>query len=161
MQLLKDLGFQISMGKVVPPFQLLVLLGIQIHTNALVFSLPEDKLNKTKAIVQSFVSHKQANKHQLQTLAGKLNWACKVVYGGHTFLRCILDQMNMPSSPGAKLLLNSEFRADILWWHQFLEVFNGKCRIFDRLHVVDVHTDACSHEVGFTSMGTECTLTCQ
>ena len=129
-QLLKGLGFQISMEKVIPPCQLLVFLGIQIDTNALVLSLPEDKLTETKAIVQSSVSRKQASKHQLQTLAGKLNWACKVVYGGQTFLRHILDQINILFSPGAKLLLNSEFRADILWWHQFLEVFDGKCRIF-------------------------------
>ena len=148
MQLLRELGFQISMGKVVSPCQLLVFLGIQIDTNALVLSLPKEKLDGTKVIVQSFVSRKRASKRQLQTLAGKLNWACKVVYGGRTFLRRIIDQMNMLSSPGAKLLLNSEFRADILWWHQFLDVFNGKCRIFDKLPVVDVHTDACSHGVG-------------
>ena len=87
MQLLKDLGFQISIAKFVLPCQLLVFLGIQIDTNALVLPLPKDKLNKTKAIVQSFVSRKRASKHQLQTLAGKLNWACTVVYGGWTFLQ--------------------------------------------------------------------------
>ena len=85
MQLLKDLGFQISMRKVVALCQLLVFLGIKIDTYALVLSLPKDKLNKTKVIVQSFVSRKRASKRQWQIIAGKLNWACKVVYSGRTF----------------------------------------------------------------------------
>ena len=161
MELLKDLGFQISMGKVVPQCKLLVFLGIQIDTNSLVLSLPQAKLSETKVMVQSFLSRKRANKRQLQKLAGKLNWACRVVYGGRTFLRRIINHMNNLLSPGAKLLLTAEFRADIHWWNQFLETFNGKCQFFNKLPVVDVHTDACSLGVGLFSGETGYMPTCQ
>ena len=41
-------------------------------------------------------------------LAGKLNQACRVVYGGRTFLRWVIDQSCLPKSPNAKFRLNSE-----------------------------------------------------
>ena len=161
MDMLKDLGFQISMGKVVPPCKLLVFLGIQIDTNFLVLSLPQAKLSETKVMVQSFLSRKRANKRQLQKLAGKLNWACRVVYGGPTFLCRVINHMNNLLSPGAKLLLTAEFRADIHWWNQFLETFNGKCQFFNKLPVVDVHMDACSQGWGLFSGETGYMPTCQ
>ena len=108
---------------------------------------------ENKVMVQSFLSRQRANKRQLQQLAGNLNWACRVVYGGRTFLRRIINHVNNLLSPGAKLLLTAEFTADIHWWNQFLETFNGKCQFFNKLPVADVHTDACSLGVGAVFRG--------
>ena len=147
-KLLCNLGFQISPGKVVPPCQLLTFLGIQIDTVNLELSLPQEKLVETKALVQEFLHKKRANKHQLQCLAGKLNWASRVVYGGQTFLRRIIDHINCLRSTDAKFLLTTEFHLDIMWWHTFLQSFNGKCQFFNKLPMVDVQTDACTIGVG-------------
>ena len=37
-----------------------------------------------------------------------------------------------------------QFPLDIMWWHSFLQSFNGKCQFFNKLPVVDVQTDACT-----------------
>ena len=63
LELLTNLGFQISPGKLVPPWQQLVFLGIRINTVDLELSLPPDKLQETREV----------SKAQLQQLAGKLN----------------------------------------------------------------------------------------
>ena len=147
-KLLCNLGFQISPGKVVPPSQLFTFLGIQIDTVNLELSLPQEKLVETKALVQEFSHKKRANKHQLQCLAGKLNRASRVVYGGRTFLRRIIDHLNCFHNTDAKFLLTAEFRLDIMWWHTFLQSFNGKRQFFNKLPVVDVQTDACTIGVG-------------
>jgi len=57
-------------------------------------------------------------------MAGKLNWACRVVYGGCTFLCRILDMMNS-MSPSAKHRLTASFYRDISWWVNFTHFFMG------------------------------------
>ena len=148
LELLTGLGFQISPSKLVSPCQQLTFLGIVIDTCAMELSLPQDKLTETKQLVDAFASRHRAAKHQLQQLAGKLNWACRVVYGGRTFLRRILDCMNLLVMPNAKYQLTPEFRKDIFWWKNFLSVFNGKRPIHNKIAIADVQTDACNVAVG-------------
>ena len=58
MQLLLDLGFQISPSKVVPPCQQLVFLGVQFDTINLELSLPQTTLEETREVtVQLSVSY--------------------------------------------------------------------------------------------------------
>ena len=88
--LLRDLGFTISQHKLVPLTQQLVFLGVQLDTVSCTSTLLRKKLAELQAIVSSFQGKHRATKNQLQRLTSKLNWACRVVFGGRTFLRCIL-----------------------------------------------------------------------
>ena len=101
-----------------------------------------------KSYLLEFSLRRRASKRQLQMLAGKLNWACRVVYGGRTFLRRILDLMNRLNSPNAKLKLNAEFYADLSLWISFLALFNGKCLFLCRFPTTDVQADACAFGAG-------------
>ena len=131
LQLLKDLGFQISARKLVPPTQCLTFLGVQLDTVRQEMSLPEAKLEELQALISQFAKKHRVNKKQLQRLAGKLNRACRVVFGGRTFLRRVLDTMNALSSRTAKCRLSKEFHQDLHWWDTFLKRFNGKCMFLD------------------------------
>ena len=111
--LLVALGFTISPSKVVEPCQKLTFLGVEIDTHALTLSLPQDKLHSLKEVLLSFRNKTRASKKQLQQLAGRLNWACKVVYGGRTFLRRILNLMNTLCRQSDKCLLSEEFFKDL------------------------------------------------
>ena len=64
-------------------------LGVLLDTVQCSMSLPEIKLMALKSYLLEFSLRRRASKRQLQVLAGKLNWACRVVYGGRTFLRRI------------------------------------------------------------------------
>lgn len=110
---LQDLGFSISWNKVIEPTQKLVFLGVELDTQHCQLTLPKQKLTELQSLVTSFLSKRRANKKQLQQLAGKLDWACCVVYGGRTFLRQILDMMNSLQSPSAKARLSADFYEDI------------------------------------------------
>ena len=147
LQLLLDLGFSISYHKLVAPTQHLTFLGIQLDTTACTMTLPADKLAQLLELVLKFQHKQRATKKQLQRLAGKLNWACRMVYGGRTFPRRILDITNA-LSPSGKFRLDKSFRDDIIWWVNFLKVFNDTRLFFDDLPPVDVFTDAC-----FTAAG--------
>ena len=54
----------------------------------------------------------------LQSLCGKLNWACQMVKGGRTFVRRLIDS-------------SSEFFDDIAWWVKFMNMFNGTVKFLD------------------------------
>ena len=146
--LLQNLGFALSPTKIVPPPLSLVFLGVEFDTVHMSLSLPEDKLTDLKGVIQSFCSRSHASKRQLQHHAGKLNWACKVVFGGRTFLRRILDLMKSLKRPSSRCWLTSEFHKDMEWWSTFLVHFNGKCDFLDHCPVTTLHTDACSYGVG-------------
>ena len=111
-------------------------------------SLPHDKLLALQELLLSFQHRRRASRRQLQGLAGKLNWACRVVYGGPTFLRRILDTMNSVQSATATCLLDCGFYEDLNWWVQFLAVFNGRQLFLNSTPVVDVQTDACFEAAG-------------
>lgn len=124
LKLLRDLGCQISWRKVIGPTQKLVFLGVELDTLACEMSLPPSKMEELHRVVSAFLSRCRASKKQL---AGKLNWVCRVVYGGRAFLRQILDMMNSLGSSSAKKKLSAEFHEDIKWWHSFLDHFSGWC----------------------------------
>ena len=147
-ELLLDLGFQISPSKVVPPCQQLTFLGIVSDTCAMELSLPQSKLEETRLLINTFLARKRATKRQLQQLAGKLNWARRVVHGGRTSLRRILDSLNSLRSASAKFCFTPDFRKDLFWWQSFLAVFNGKRLLHSKVPIADVETDASQDAVG-------------
>ena len=72
----------------------------------------------------------------------------RIVYGGRTFLRRIIDQICLLKSPRAKYKLSVEFFADLHWWISFLRIFNGKCAFLNNVPTADVQTDACNFGAG-------------
>ena len=146
-QLLQDLGFDISWHKVVHSMQRLTFLGIELDTIKQCIALPHNKFVELQGVVHSFNERTCASKRQLQKLAGKLNWACRVVFGRRTFLRRILDIISSLKSPSARYKLSSDFYADIQWWCRFLKTFNGK-QLFLSSTAVEMATDACPQTVG-------------
>jgi hypothetical protein len=148
LQLLQNLGFTIRERKLVPSTQILTFLGVELNTVTCTMTLPNVKLLEFQALVETFQHKYRASKTQLQRLAGKLNWACRVVYRGRTFLRRVLDTINSLTSPLAKYKLSPSFHEDILWWVKCLKVFNGTKLFLDAQPTVDVMTCRCMPRVG-------------
>ena len=108
-ELLQESGFQIRCHKVVPPTQDLIFLGILINSVSQTLELPQDKLVALQDLVEAFLHWHRASKRQLQSLAGKHSWACRVVYGGEPF--CAVSLMSWTLCchllPGIVFLLSS------------------------------------------------------
>ena len=79
LQLAIDLGFQISWHKVIGPTQKLVFLGVELDTASCEMAIPPIKLMELHHVVTRFLFWGRESKKQIQQLAGKLNWACRVV----------------------------------------------------------------------------------
>ncbi|VDI50863.1 Hypothetical predicted protein [Mytilus galloprovincialis] len=110
--------------------------------------LPGEKLSLLKHELAEFSKRKRASKKQLQSIAGKLNWASAVVHGGRVFLRRIIDAITPLKHDWHKAILHGEIWHDIEWWKKFLETFNGKSLILGKIPLSSVYTDACKEGGG-------------
>ena len=123
--LLEDLGFRINWGKARPPTQTLTFLGIEICTWKRTLSLPHSKLTEVKELVNKWCYKKRVSKVELQSLVGKLNWCAKLVRGGRSFLRRLIDLSKTVDHPNWHVKLDSNARADLNWWKVGLSLFHG------------------------------------
>ena len=81
------LGIPVAQEKVEGPLMTITFLGIEIDTVAMQLHLLANKLAELCNLVKQWMQRKSCFKKDLQSLAGKLQHACKVVRLGRTFLR--------------------------------------------------------------------------
>lgn len=110
LNLLSELGLIINWEKVIGPTQRLTFLGIEIDTVLRQLCLPESKLCELRELLSDALIMLSITKRELQTLLGKLNFAARVVFGGRTFLRRIIDVMNTLLRPHHHTLINKQLR---------------------------------------------------
>ena len=108
-------------------------------------TLPERKLCELRLLLSETTAKRSITKRDLQSLVGKLNFAARVVFGGRTFLRRMIDTVNHMQRPHHHVRINAPLRADLEWWKEFLGVFNGKTFFVDSEPVPteEFSTDAC------------------
>ena len=66
-------------------------MGLELDTVRFKVRLPEDKLHQLKSEIQSFKLKRSATLQELQSLIGKINFACNVVPPGRTLLRRVIN----------------------------------------------------------------------
>ena len=152
-----DLGFQINLSKACPPTQNLVFLGTEICTSTRTLSLPPKKLAEVKLLVDQWCCKKRVKKVDLQSFIGKLNWCARVVRGGRSFLRRLIDLTKSVDHPKWHIKLTPESKADINWWKIGLSMFHGStCFPIDiPLPSYSYSTDACAVGGGAGHFGTK------
>lgn len=142
--LLGDLGFRVSWAKCVSPSTSIRYLGIVFNSNDMTLSLPEDKMQKLNTEIQFFKQKDRATKHQLQRLCGILAHASKVVYGGRTFSRRVIELLRKLPDRNVRLKLSSEFKKDLAWWENYAKYFNGHATMVKHHYSQEtkIYTDA-------------------
>ena len=143
MGLVRRLGFAINYSKVEGPTRRITFLGVEIDTESYTLRLPGEKIEDLLTEAQEFVSRRSVTKRQLQSIAGKLNWAAQVVPGGRPHLRRILDLIQPLRAPGHRCRLTKTAKLDLEWWIRFLAHFNGTTPILDSRPLMPVCLDAC------------------
>ena len=118
----------IAEHKTAGPLPVMTFLRVKIDLEQLTLRLPEEKLTEIRALILSWLHKKIAVARDLKSLVGKLEKACKVVRPGRSFLRRMLDLLRGVHSNRRLIRLSEAFRSDVLWWHTFLEGWNGDMR---------------------------------
>ena len=123
--ILISLGFEIAWKKCSSPSMTTQYLGINFDSVNMQISLPPHKLEKLHSELTFFKDRSRATKNQLQRLCGVLAHCAKVVRGGRTFSRRIIDLLSGLPEGNPRITLGSEFHLDLLWWIEFSKLFNG------------------------------------
>lgn len=121
------LGVPVSAEKVEGPARILTFLGILIDLDKQEVRLDGTKLTATKELVQHWLSRTTCTIKELDALVGTLFWTTKVVRGGRTFLRRLVDSKckRIANRKRGPQPIEAEIQADLQWWNRFLSNFNG------------------------------------
>ena len=146
------LGIPIAHDKTVSPTHQLTFLGITINTLSMQTSLPQDKVDKCRLLVNQAFAAQKLTLRQLQSLIGTLNFACSVILPGRPFLRRLINLSSGIKNPFHHIRLTRDTKNDLHIWLQFLESFNGKAFILYKEPVsaasLNLYTDA-AQSIGF------------
>ena len=87
-----------------------------------------DKLQRLIQATTEWASRKKCTRKELQSLIGTLQHAATVIRPGRSFCRRAINLLK-----GTKhqyyIHLNTQFRADMLWWKSFADCWNGSSLI--------------------------------
>ncbi len=120
------LNLPLAVEKSEGPCTSITFLGIELDTIKLELHLPENKLACLQTLLK-WVSFKFCKKRDLESLVGQLHDASTVIRSGRTFIRRLIDLLKSSyhRSSNSFIRLNVEARSDILWWHSFIQHWNG------------------------------------
>jgi hypothetical protein len=152
--LFAELGLPVAMDKLEGPLRVMLFLGIIFDSQTMMLRLSEERLRELVELLRSWQGRTQASRNELQSLCGILNFACKVVRSGRSFLRRMIMQLQaIPSwaNCDTPYPLNAEFHKDVRWWVRFVEAWNGKAVVPTEPNPANqlvVYTDACDTGYG-------------
>jgi hypothetical protein len=84
------------------------------------------KVIELKSLIHSWLALRKVTKLQLQKLCGKLNWVSRVIRGGRTFTRNLLDLITKLKESHHHVRISIMAREDLLWWDKCFDHFHGK-----------------------------------
>jgi hypothetical protein len=146
--LLRKLGFTLNMRahKCIAPCQIIDFLGVTLDFVAMQARLSPAKLAALTDLISATLLRRSITRKELDKLNGKLNWVRKVVDGGRTFLRRLIDAQWSVARPHHHIRISTHIHLDLEWRHQFLPQFNGQTELIPSkpLSLDDVSTDASS-----------------
>ena len=139
-------------SKTIGPSREIEFMGIILDSVRMEARLPQDKLIRINQLLNSFKNRRSARLVELQSLIGTLQFACKVVVPGRTFLQRAINLTRGVPSRFHHIRLNKEFLKDLAMWKIFLSKWNGRSFFLESTptpaHNLALYTDAAG-SIGF------------
>ena len=115
----------VSPAKTEGPTTALIWLGILIDTLTMQILLPDDKKQRILQILRHFLAVRSCSKRELLSLLGHLNFACRVIPAGRSFIsRLIQCSCTQPKLDDTVFICHETSR-DIDMWFTLLSEWNG------------------------------------
>ena len=146
-KIMQELGLTISEKKLVHPSTQAVCLGVLIDTVQGTVSIPKDKLEQVKTVVNEWSEKTHCTKCQLQSLLGLLLYIHKCVKPARYFLNRMLTILRHASNPN-RIVLTNDFKRDLRWFQKFLPLYNGISVYGHKVSDYTLELDACLTGLG-------------
>ena len=125
----QDMQIPLADDKIEGPATSLVYLGIVINSISMTIEIPHEKLSEATANLHKWNDRRTCTKRQLKSIIGKLSHIGKVVRPGRMFTRRLIDLSTTVERMHHHITLNTEAKADILWWINFLPQWTASSMI--------------------------------
>ena len=157
-KLLRRLGFAINYNKIEGPSTNITFLGVVLNTLSMTLELPATTRSNLLDSLCKFRSHNKVTKKAIQSILGKINWATQCIYGGRFFMRRLIDRMVTLRKPWHRSRVTTAMKADLDWWINYMNDFNGLVPMVDCRPAAPVCIDSCNIGAGAFYNG-ECLYT--
>ena len=125
-----EINFPVALDKTFWGTQILVFLGLLIDTVNQVISIPADKIERAKNLIEEVLRSKKVTVHQLQRLSGFLNFLCRCIVPGRAFTRRLYTYFSSDMKPHYHVNVNRDMKEDLGVWKIFLNNPQIYCRPF-------------------------------
>jgi len=124
-----------------------------VDTKTMEVRIPQNKLQELKDNIFEFrYKRKKVKLSEMQSLIGKLNFACRAVVPGRAFCRRMIDSTMGARKPFHRIRITQALQSDLAVWEKFLHRYNGVTVLLSENWVdntsVQFYTDAAG-AVGF------------
>lgn len=120
-----NLGIPLNCNKTEGPVHSLTYLGVGLDCTQLLAFLPQDKLDRIKQLLDTFISKKACTKRQMLSLLGHCSFAARVVIHGRTFLSRMFQLSTTAKTLYQIVTLTQECKEDMFMWLYLLREWNG------------------------------------
>ena len=97
-------------------------LGKEFDSYLMQAKLPPHKLARARNTAKYLLNRATISHQELESAVGFLPFAAKIVIPGRAFLRRLFDALRRPT---AVHRITTDIKADLLWWHTFLDDWDG------------------------------------
>ena len=141
---LRTVGLQVAPHKNCPPSQVMIWLGILVNSVDMTLSIPTEKLGEIQETVKIWDNRHLANRKQVQSILGVLNFVGSVAPPVRIYTNRILNFLRSMPMEGA-VVIPFEVREDLHFFHQLMPHYNGVTLLDKSLVPPDEHleVDAC------------------
>ena len=133
----KTINFPLSLEKTEWGNTMITFLGFLLDTERELVCIPVDKVVRALDMIEYFINRRKVTVHEIQKLAGFLNFLCRCIVPGRAFTRRLYALMaghNSKLKPHHHVRVKSENKLDLGLWKQFLTsptVFSRSFRDFE------------------------------
>lgn len=124
LNIFESLGVPLSPKKTEGPCHVIEYLGIFLDSVKMEARLPRDKIVRIQQIIESFSMRNSCTKKELLSLLGHLNFACRVILPGRSFMSHLIKLSTTVKRLHHHVHLKS-CRPDLVMWSRFLQGWNG------------------------------------
>ena len=125
-----EIKFPVSMEKTFWGQQVLIFLGLLIDTVRQMISIPVQKIEKARSLIEEMVNSKKTTVHKLQQICGYLNFLGRCIVPGKAFTRRLYSFFGPNMKPHYHLNVKVEMKEDLRVWLRFLNKPEIYCRPF-------------------------------
>ncbi|CAC5406931.1 unnamed protein product [Mytilus coruscus] len=122
---LDSCGLEESVEKASSPSHRMSFLGVWFDTEKMTMEVTPDRLVEIFDLVSFWLNKDTASLKEVQSLIGKLNFIASCVRPGRIFISRILNFLREFKNEDCVLEVSLELKHDLLWWSEFLEIYNG------------------------------------